>query len=219
MSADQRRLLWLTVFAVAMAQVEAALVVHLRTIYYGTESLAVFPLAIFSQRDLTIELVREAATLVMILSVAAIAEKGATRIFAAFVYVFGVWDICYYVWLKVMIGWPQAWLEWDVLFLIPWPWFGPWLTPALIALMFTVWGGRILYRPSEARFTRVATTLFVLGAAIALAAFLLPAAPLLAGGEAAFRDYTPNEFPWLLYGTGYLLMLAALWRVTSRRAA
>ncbi len=218
MSAGHKRLIWLAVFAVAMAHVEAALVIHLRTIYYGTDTLAVFPLSIFSQRDLNIELAREAATIIMILSVAMLTEKGFTRVFAAFVYVFGVWDIFYYAWLKVMIGWPQGWLEWDVLFLIPWPWFGPWITPALIALMFTVWGGRTLYRQSEVRFNRVSTSLFVVGAAIVLAAFLLPAAPLLAGGEDAFRDYTPTKFPWILYGAGYVLMLAALWRVTSRRA-
>lgn len=217
MSAHYKRLVWLTFFAVAMAHVEAALVIHLRTIYYGDNSLAVFPLAIFSQRDLYIELAREAATLIMILSVALIAERGFARVFAAFVFVFGVWDIFYYAWLKVMIGWPQDWLEWDVLFLIPWPWFGPWITPALIALMFTAWGGWALCSEAALHFTRVSTTLFILGVAVDLAAFLLPATHLLSGGAEAFRDYTPTSFPWILFGTGYLLMLAALWRARITR--
>ena len=94
MPAMQWRLIWLTLFSIAMAHVEAALVVHLRTIYYADNPLAIFPLVILSQRDLTIELAREVATVVMILSVAMLAEKGFTRIFAAFVYVFGLWDFC-----------------------------------------------------------------------------------------------------------------------------
>ena len=217
MSALYRRLIWLTLFSIAMAHVEAALVVHLRTIYYADNPLEIFPLAILSQRDWNIELAREVATVVMILSVALLAEKGFTRVFAAFVYVFGVWDICFYIWLKLMIGWPQSWMEWDVLFLIPWPWFGPWITPALIALMFVVWGGWTLYQKTHPRFTWDSTTLFTLGAALALATFLLPGVPLLAGGTDAFRNFTPPAFSWSLFGIGYLLMLVALWRVSTKR--
>lgn len=202
----------MTFFAVSMALVEAALVIHLRTIYYGEDVVEVFPLKIFSTRDLNIELAREAATLVMIMSVALLAEKGFARVTAAFVYVFGVWDICYYGWLKAIIGWPQGWMEWDVLYLIPWPWFGPWLTAVLIALMFAIWGGWMLHRDTQVQFARAAIILFVLGAVLALAAFLLPAVPLLSGGADAFRNYTPVSFPWVPYGAGYLLMLAGLWR-------
>ena len=211
------RLVWLTLFSIAMAYVEAALVVHLRTIYYADNPLAIFPLAILSQRDLTIELTREVATLVMILSVALLSEKGFTRVFAAFVYVFGLWDTCYYLWLKLMIGWPQSWLEWDVLFLIPWPWFGPWITAALIALMFVVWGAWILHQKTNLRFTWIPTTLITIGIALSLATFLLPGAHLLPGGTGAFRNFEPTEFSWFLFGIGYLLMLAGLWRIATQR--
>ncbi|MDH3675359.1 MAG: hypothetical protein OES12_07670 [Anaerolineae bacterium] len=217
MSALHRRLIWLTLFSIAMAHVEAALVVHLRTIYYADNPLEIFPLAILSQRDFNIELAREVATVVMILSLALLAEKGFTRVFAAFVYVFGLWDICYYVWLKLMIGWPQGWLEWDVLFLIPWPWFGPWITPVLIALMFVVWGGWTLSQKDHQQFTRNSIILFTFGAALALATFLLPGVRLLAGGAEAFRNFTPAAFSWILFGVGYLLMFIALWRVSTRR--
>jgi hypothetical protein len=219
MPAMHRRLIWLTLFSIAMAHVEAALVIHLRTIYYADNPLAIFPLVILSQRDLTIELAREVATVVMILSVALLAEKGFTRVFAAFVYVFGLWDFCYYLWLKLMIGWPQSWLEWDVLFLIPWPWFGPWIAPVLIALMFVVWGGWVLYQKFDLHFTWVSTTLFTLGMALALATFLLPGAALLPGGTDAFRNFRPAEFSWALFSVGYLLMLVGLWRVLTGRIA
>jgi len=208
-----RNIIWLTLFAIAMAHVEAALVVHLRTIYYPDNPLNLFPLELMSHRDLNIELVRELATVVMILTVALLTGKGFTRIFAAFVYVFGLWDIFYYFWLKVMLGWPVSWLEWDILFLIPWPWFGPWITPVFIALLFVLWGGWVLLMEKDVRFTRGTTFLFILGVLLVLVAFLMPALPLLVEGEEAFRHFQPDEFLWRFYIIGYLLMVFSLWHV------
>lgn len=215
MSDRTRNLLWLTLFALGMAQVEASLVVHLRSVYYPGNPLEIFPLNLLTQRDLAIELVRELATVVMILSVALLTARGLTRVFAVFVYVFGLWDLFYYLWLKIMIGWPVSWLEWDVLYLIPRPWLGPWISPALIALLFVPWGGWILYSPNEVRFTRSTTVLFVVGALLALIAFLLPAVPLLLEGEEALRGYQPDDFRWSLFIPGYLLMVASLWRIAA----
>ena len=216
LSTAQRNVIWLSIFAIAMANVEAALVTHLRSLYYPDSPLAIFPLNLLAHRDLLIEITRELATVVMIFSVAMLTEKGPMRIFAAFVFVFGLWDIFYYAWLKVMIGWPTSWLEWDVLFLIPWPWFGPWICPALIALLFTLWGGWILLSPAEHRFTKHSMTLFLLGTLLSLIAFLIPAAVLLPGGEEAFRGYQPTDFSWRLFLAGYLLMSSALFIVAVR---
>lgn len=202
--------LWLTLFAIAMAHTEAALVVHLRSLYYPENPVTIFPLQILSQRDLGIELVREAATLIMILSVAALAERGYVRVFAAFLYVFGWWDLAYYAWLKQMIGWPTDWLEWDVLFLIPWPWFGPWLTAALIALLFVVWGGWVMTTSRERFFTRISLLFLGFGIMLALAAFLLPALPLLSGGQEALHGFIPTDFSWIAYTLGYASMLVGL---------
>ena len=213
----RRTLLWLTLFAIAMAQVEASIVVHLRTIYYPARPLEIFPLTLLTYRDLAIELVRELATVVMILCVALLAARGFIRVFAAFVFVFGLWDLFYYLWLKIMIGWPVSWFEWDILFLIPWPWLGPWLTPALIALLFVMWGGWILSSSRPVHFSRHNSVLFILGVLLALVAFLLPAVPLLWEGEAALRGYQPARFCWLLYIPGYFLMAISLWRVAIPR--
>ncbi len=211
----------LALFAIAMALVEAVMVMHLRTIYYPGDPTAMFPLKLVSHRDLAIELARELATVVMIACVAALAARGALRRFAAYVLVFGLWDIFYYLWLWVMLDWPRAWLEWDVLFLIPWPWLGPWICPALIAALFTAWGALIVLATSEEarpRFTRVGLVTFLAGTALGLAAFLMPAAPLLAGGEEAFEGYVPGEFRWPVYWIGLVLMTAGLghvaWRAT-----
>ena len=215
MSSAQRNTISLFLFAIAMAQVEAALVIHLRSLYYPDNPLSIFPIALMSHRDLAIELAREVATVLMIITVALLAERSLMRIFAAFVFVFGLWDIFYYVWLKVMIGWPTSWLEWDVLFLIPWPWFGPWICPVLIALLFTLWGGWILLSPSAHRFSRATTAFFLLGTLLALTSFLLPAATLLPGGEEAFRGYEPEGFLWGLFLTGYLFMSLSLFNVAT----
>ena len=129
-------ILWLTVYAICMANVEASLVVHLRTIYYPGNPVEIFPLSLLSHRDLFIELFRELATILMIFSVAVLSVREKHRQFGAFLFVFGLWDLFYYLWLKIIIGWPVRWLEWDVLFLIPWPWLAPWITAAL-----NVWSG------------------------------------------------------------------------------
>jgi len=204
-------IIWLTVFAIAMAHVEAALVVHLRSIYYPGDPLEIFPLVLMSDRDLAIELAREVATIVMIFMVAMLAERRPTHRFGAFVYIFGVWDLFYYLWLKLMIGWPTSWLEWDVLFLIPWPWFGPWLAPVLIAMLFIIWGGLVLVRARAVTWPRPGILLFTLGAFLGVASFLSPALPLLAGGQEAFRDFVPQFFPWVLYAVGVVLMGVGLW--------
>ena len=215
MSDRTRSLVWLSLFAIGMAQVEASVVVHLRSLYYPGNPLDIFPLRLLAHRDLAIELVRELATVLMILSVSLLTARGFTRVFAVFVYLFGLWDLFYYLWLKIMIGWPVSWFEWDVLFLIPWPWLGPWLTPALIALLFVVWGGWVLISSKEVRFTHRASVLFVAGSLLALTAFLLPAAPLLLEGEEAFRGYQPDDFCWSLFIPGYMLMVFSLWRIAS----
>jgi len=211
MSRDPSRtrvIFWLAVFAAAMALVESAIVVHLRHLYYSTDPRTIFPLRLLSAEDLRLELAREAATLAMILAVALTAERGAVRVAAAFAYVFGIWDIFYYVWLRVFIGWPTDWLQWDVLFLIPWPWFGPWVTPAAVAGLMTLWGGWLLGSARSHRFTATALLVGGTGAARVRGAFLEPGYYLLPAGAQGFDGYQPGVFSWILYFPGYVLMLA-----------
>lgn len=210
-------LLWLAAYAIAMALVEAAIVVHLRHAYYPENPRALFPLRLLSADDLALELAREIATVVMMLAVAVLAARGIVHRVAAFVYVFGLWDLFYYVWLKLYLGWPSQWLEWDILFLIPWPWFGPWLAPALIALLFALWGGWVLARPRDLRLRRTDALLFAAGALLALAAFLAPAWPLLAGGATALHGWRPGTFVWPLYLVGLAVMATALVRMLRVR--
>ena len=209
-------LVWLALYAIAMACVEAALVVYLRMLYYPDTPLAIFPLRLLSDAHFVMELTRELSTALMILSVAWLAERDVARRFAAFVFVFGLWDIFYYAWLKLFIGWPVTLAEWDVLFLVPWPWFGPWLAPVAIALVFVLWGGWVLATARTPHWSAGRIALFLTGALLALAAFLAPGAMLLPQGIDGFRGYVPGAFPWWLFLPGVVTMTTAL--ITTRRA-
>jgi hypothetical protein len=146
----------------------------------------------------------------MILGVAVLYAKRGVRVFAAFAYVFGIWDIAYYGWLKIMLDWPASWLQWDVLFLIPWPWLGPWIAPVLVAAVFAVWGARSLWSPALARpLTRGAAAAVAVGAAIIVGAFLIAGAPF-AAGTVSDEGYRPGEFQWGLFALGYAIMTAGL---------
>ncbi|NOX37339.1 MAG: hypothetical protein GXO78_07370 [Calditrichaeota bacterium] len=208
----KRVLFWLTLYAIAMAFLEAAVVVYLRELYYPENILQIFPPKMFTPLDFVVELGREASTLIMMLSVAFLAIPGnATRIFAAFVYQFGVWDVFYYIWLKVTIGWPVRWGEWDILFLIPWAWFGPWLTPVVIALLFAIWGLLVLNDSKESCLSGKFLIAFIGGAVLALVAFLQPAFPYLISGDLqAFLQFQPGGFWWGFYLPGVALMAYGL---------
>jgi hypothetical protein len=202
----RRTVLWLGAYAAAMAWVEAAVVVYLRRLYYPDDQLTLFPMRTWRTADLLVELAREAATIVMIIAVALLAAGSRTRRAAAFLYVFGVWDLFYYLWLKLALGWPVSWLEWDILFLIPWAWLAPWITPAFAALLFALWGGGVLASAAETVVPRRAVQLAVAGLALMLASFLEPAVPLLGAGAAAAAQFVPARFLWALYLPGAALL-------------
>jgi len=138
-----RRIIWLITFAVAMAYVESAVVVYLRSIYYP-QGFA-FPLVLMPSGMVAIEIGREAATLVMLLGVAVLAGTDRWDRIAAFCVAFGVWDIAYYIWLWVFLRWPPSPFTWDVLFLIPVPWIGPVMAPVIVSMVLIV-GGLLLLR-------------------------------------------------------------------------
>jgi hypothetical protein len=218
-----RTLALLVAFAIAMALLESSVVVYMRHLYYPDNPLELFPLQFLDQYDPALELSREAATVIMIVTVALLAEcRSLTRSFAAFVFVFGIWDLFYYFWLQVLIGWPTSWLQWDVLFLIPGVWLGPWICPAMIALLFVAWGFRALKSTDPIAFSPGSGSLFVTGAVLGLVTFLQPAtAVIMVAGSAELSRYTPGAFWWWLFIPSYLLMLSgfAMTLRDSRRSA
>jgi len=130
-----KKLIWITIFAVAFGLVEAVVVFYLLIHFYPEGFYP--PLKIISKRILYIEVIREVATAVMLVAIGIIAGRTRFAKFGAFMVSFGVWDIFYYFWLYVLIDWPTSFLDWDVLFLIPVPWMGPVLAPLLVSLGLT----------------------------------------------------------------------------------
>ena len=206
------KIIWLSIFLIAMAVLESAIVVHLRQIYYPENITVIFPLPTFSNNDFIIELFREAATIIMLLAVAILIEKkNIMKVFDCFVFLFGLWDIFYYVWLKVFINWPLTWGEWDILFLIPWVWIGPWICPAFISLAFITWGALVILPGKEIRFTVLTLMLFIGGCVLELTAFLQPGISMvLKYGLNGYTSFIPGDFWWWMFIPGYLLMCAGL---------
>jgi hypothetical protein len=119
----------LLLFATAMGWLEGVVVVYIRGLI-GMAHGPVVPspaevLERFRQLPwlLPTEQAREAATLVMLAAVAWLSAGRLRARFGAFLIIFGVWDIVYYVALYAMLRWPPSLATVDVLFLIP-P--GPW---------------------------------------------------------------------------------------------
>src|SRR6266446_4579104 len=132
---------WFTViiFATAMAWVESSVVYYLRTMVDRIEPYQSNPLPI-ATGFAKAELPREAATLIMLVMVGILAGRNWRSRLGYAAVAFGVWDIFYYVFLKVLCGWPHSLFDWDVLFLLPMPWWGPVLAPVSIALLMILWG-------------------------------------------------------------------------------
>ena len=123
---------WLFAFATAMGLLEAAVVVYLRALFYP-EGFS-FPMVAMSEHITEVELWREVATVVMLVAIGVLVGRTPAERFGFFIFCFAVWDIFYYVFLYAFLGWPHSLLEWDILFLIPLPWFGPVLAPVIVSL-------------------------------------------------------------------------------------
>lgn len=167
------RLARVLVFSLAMGYLEAAVVVYLRALYYP-EGFA-FPIRIVPWRIGLVEIGREAATVVMIASLAGLAGKRFWERFGFFLVAFGVWDISYYGWLKLTIGWPASLFEPDILFLIPMPWIGPVIAPSLVSLLMIAIGILLVRRISRGGHFRPTPSSWILGVsatAIILFSFL-----------------------------------------------
>jgi hypothetical protein len=89
----------------------------------------------FPQSLLTVEVLREGATIVMLASVAMLAAVRARERWAVFLWTFALWDISYYAGLWATIRWPTSLTNLDVLFLIPVPWVAQVWFPRLVSVL------------------------------------------------------------------------------------
>src|SRR4030042_3572852 len=212
-SATFKTVLWLTVFSIAMAYLESAVVVYLRAIMYpeGFD----FPLIPILPGIAVTEIFREAATIVMLLGAGYLGGRYLTQRFAWFIYCFAVWDIFYYVFLKILINWPASLMTWDILFLIPTTWTGPVITPVIVSLTMILLALVIIIRGKTVDKVRIKPgerTLLITGAIILILAFVWDYSAFLlrhySFGELItladknalidlWQLYMPEHFPWL----------------------
>ncbi len=197
------RVIFIILFGVAMAYVEAMVVVYLRELLYP-EGFS-FPLKLMPLNLIAMELSRELASIVMLVAVAAIAGKKFWERFGYFIILFGIWDIFYYIWLKVTIDWPSSLFDWDILFLIPIPWIGPVIAPILVALLMVITGLSItslFVRGYTFRPTALAWILSVVGTTALLFSFMRDTG-------ATLYQQMPQPYMYGLLIVGLLLNLMA----------
>jgi hypothetical protein len=224
---DKKRWLLVVIYAIAMAWVESAAVLYLRTLNGTVIPFQQHPNPFTPtlQSLNTIEMVREAATLLMLLTVGWLAGQSRRARLGYVVIAFGLWDIFYYVFLKVMIGWPASLLDSDVLFLLPLPWLGPVLAPVLIALLMVVGGTLLVYfNPTSDQFgpTRWSIIACLFGVGLSLFTFMSDALRELTGAVPASANGLPAPFNWPQFCLALILLSAPIfdlvWQGRSRSA-
>ncbi len=207
------RWIWVVIFAAAFAWVESAVVVYLREILF--EGGFYFPMrfswsdsGFIGNRIAVIELVREFATIVMLAALALVSGRTRWQKFSFFMIAFGVWDIFYYVWLRVMAGWPEGFMTWDVLFLIPLPWVGPVITPLLIAAAMTAAGSLIIYfeeKGCKIHFKLSDWLIILTCGLLMIVAFCWDWKNILRLPDGTERSGIPNPFFWELYLPAFII--------------
>ena len=217
------------IFGSAFGYLEAAVVTYLRQLheparqrfYPGRSVNELFPILTLDQLrasgaeqqgTLAVEIGREAATIIMLAAVALAVARNAGQWAAAFVIAFGTWDITFYLFLKVLLGWPASLLTWDILFLIPVPWAGPVLAPVVVSAVMILAGVWHLRRDAGGDPVAISMTQWagvLIGAVVIVISFAMDYANLMAGGM-------PHPFHWNLFSAGLLIGVGSyVWAARS----
>lgn len=201
-----------TVYSIAMGFMEAAVVIYLRKLYYPNGFS--FPLAPVHHDISVTELYREAATIIMLITIGLLAGRNRAEKFGYFLYSFAIWDIFYYVFLWLFLGWPDSLMTWDILFLLPVPWVGPVLAPVILAMSMAVFAITIVHYTNlkvNVSMNRMERILLWLGSLIAIISFVQDY--VSTKGITLWRnitdpsrslfmeliDYVPTWFNWSLF--------------------
>ncbi|MEZ5083489.1 MAG: hypothetical protein R2750_08575 [Bacteroidales bacterium] len=150
-----KTILILSLFSIAMGFMEGAVVVYLRKIYYPNGFT--FPLIPIDANLALTEILRESATLIMLITIGILAGRTKTERFGFFIFCFAVWDITYYISLYLILGWPSSVFTWDILFLIPVTWVGPVIGPVLNSISMILLALLISYFTSRNIKTNITT--------------------------------------------------------------
>jgi len=213
-----------TIYAVAMGYLESAVVIYLRQTTLGNYQIGplreyqVFPIRFIDPQLGGVELVREGATIIMLLAVGYLAGRNRFQRIMFFVYSFAVWDIFYYAFLKLFTGWPSSLGDFDVLFLIPVIWVSPVACPILISLLLTSTSAMLIFMSEKSDSPRINFTdlfLFLIGSATVFYSFTEQIFRILIHqGPKGLGNFTPTFFDWPLFFAGYFLLFISAVKAT-----
>jgi hypothetical protein len=199
-----------------MGFLEGAVVIYLRELYYPNGFA--FPLILMSDTNALVELLREVATIVMLLGIGMLAGRTANQRLAFFLMSFAVWDIFYYVFLWLVLDWPQSIMEWDILFLVPVLWVGPVLTPLLITITMLALSAVLLKH--EHGMSKIEWSLIVIGSLVVVLSWTIEFqqySSRVGDVTKAVSTYVPQTFPWIIFFLGEAILITAtylFWRRT-----
>lgn len=215
MQSIRNTLIIVTLFSIAMGFMESAVVIYLRALYYPHGFT--FPMVPTSDTVFRTEILRELATIIMLACIGIISGKRLTERFAFFIFSFAIWDICYYLFLKWLIDWPESLLTWDILFLIPLPWYGPVLAPCLISLTMMVLAILILsaeQKNSKVKIMKPDWIWMIVASIVFIASFTIEFIKwFIKGGHALNTmgfEFIPNSYNWWLFLTGELVLIKVI---------
>lgn len=226
-------LLYITIFSIAMGYLESAVVVYIRTIYYPGGFA--FPLKEISEQIAITEIIREAATMIMLIAIAFLASKKAVERFAYFVFSFAIWDIFYYVFLKFLLNWPESFLTWDILFMLPVTFVGPVIAPVINSLMMIFLALAIIFfsdKQQKATVAKAEWILLIAGSLVVIYAYTEEFTRymlhrfsfgelLTISANTDVLKYTctfiPQFFKWYVFSAGILMHFVAILRYILRQ--
>jgi len=221
-----KTLVWITIFSIAMGFLETAVVIYLRALYYPCNIL--FPLVQMSKTVIITELLRETATIIMLIGIGSLAGRKFITGFAWFIYAFAIWDIFYYIFLKLILNWPESLFTWDILFQIPTLWTGPVIAPVITSFIMILLAFGIIYydRKSDAvKLNKPEWFLLILGSGILIFSFSwdylmymleqfkfseLFGSSTKAEVLSRSLNYIPRTFNWLIYIFSQLLIVLGI---------
>jgi hypothetical protein len=227
-----RTFILLALFAIAMGFLEGIVVVYLRQVYYPRGFS--FPLTLLSPEMLSVEWLREIATIVMLVTIAWIAGKNFLQRTSFFLFVFAVWDIFYYVALKLILDWPSSLITWDILFLIPVPWIGPVLAPVIVSLGMIMVSFLFTFLPAKGKTIVIKPMDWIVifaGNGIIFYSFisdylnLIIQSGITSGSDSPevkaqfwenITSFIPKEYSWFLFSLGTLLVVIAIYCIVRR---
>lgn len=225
--------IWLFIFGIGMGILEAIVVIYLREINcpggFG------FPLTEYKPKFFSIELIRELATIIMLISIGVLSGKNLLQRFCFFIFSFGVWDIFYYIGLKWLINWPPSFMTWDILFLIPVTWVGPVLAPVICSFVFIVFAIILVLMQDNGMIDKIKLShwiLFITGSAIIVIIFMWDFSKIIIDNgylmnlgsitadnkfSTIISNYNPSYFNWILFFVGELFIISPLILICIKR--